>query len=67
MDSSALIWGVIFGSIGMGYFLYGKKQRRGAALLSGFALIVVPYVVSNVFLLVMIGIVLMVMPYFVRY
>jgi hypothetical protein len=61
------MWGVIFGSIGMGYFIYGKKQRRGAALLSGFALIVIPYVVSNVFLLVMIGIVLMVMPYFVRY
>jgi hypothetical protein len=61
------MWGVIFGSIGMGYVIYGKKQRRGAALLSGFALIVLPYVVSNVFLLVMIGIVLMVMPYFVRY
>lgn len=51
----------------MGYFVYGKKQRRGAALLSGFALIVIPYVVSNVFLLVLIGIVLMALPYFVRY
>ena len=67
MDSSALIWGVIFGSIGLGYFLYGKKQRRGAALLSGFALIVIPYVVSNVFLLIAIGIVLMALPYFLRF
>jgi hypothetical protein len=67
MDSSALIWGVIFGSIGMGYFIYGKKQRRGAALLSGFALIVIPYVVSNVFLLLLIGIALMAVPYFVQF
>jgi hypothetical protein len=67
MNSSALMWGVIFGSIGMAYFIYGKKQRRGAALLSGFALIVLPYVVSNVLLLVLLGIALMALPYFVRY
>ncbi len=67
MDSSSLIWGLIFGSIGMGYFIYGKKQGRGAALLSGFGLIVIPYVVSNVFLLVLAGIALMALPYFVQF
>jgi hypothetical protein len=29
MDNSApLLWGILFGSIGMGYFIYGKKQGR---------------------------------------
>jgi hypothetical protein len=58
---------VIFGSIGMGYFIYGKKQGRGAALLSGFALIVIPYIFSNVFLLLLIGIAFMALPYFVQF
>lgn len=68
MDSmSTVMWGVLFGSIGMGYILYGKKQRRGIALLSGIALCAFPYFVSNAFLMIFIGIVLMALPYFVRY
>jgi len=68
MDSSAsLLWGILFGSIGLGYFVYGKRQRRGIALLSGIALMVFPYFVSSGFLIVLIGIVLMALPYFIRY
>lgn len=68
MDSSAsIIWGILFGSIGIGYFIYGKKQHRGVALLSGVALIAFPYFVSNIFLIILIGIVLMALPFFVRY
>ncbi len=68
MDNSAsLLWGVLFGSIGMGYFVYGKKQQRGIALLSGIALIAFPYFVSNVFLIVLIGLVLMAVPFFIQY
>jgi hypothetical protein len=68
MDSTtSIMWGILFGSIGMGYLIYGKKQRRGIALLSGIALCAFPYFVSNVFLIFLIGIVLMALPYFVRY
>jgi len=68
MDSSAsLLWGILFGSIGLGYFVYGKRQRRGIALLSGIALMVFPYFVSSGLLIVLIGIVLMAFPYFIRY
>lgn len=67
MDSTTLMWGVLFGSIGMGYLMYGRKQRRGIALLSGVLLCVIPYFVSNVFLIILIGISLMALPYFLRY
>ena len=67
MDSSTLLWGLLYGSIGMGYFVYGKRQQRVAALLSGIGLMVFPYFVSNVWLSLVIGVALMSLPYFIRY
>lgn len=68
MDSmTSIMWGVVFGALGMGYLLYGKKQQRGIALLSGVLLCVFPYFVSNVFLMILIGIIVMALPYFIRY
>lgn len=61
-----LFWGLIFGSIGFGYFLYGKKQGRAVPLVCGIALMVYPYVVSSTWAMVGIGLVLMAIPYFVR-
>ena len=46
-DTTSLFTGLIFGSIGMGYLLYGYKQRRGIALLSGALLCAVPYFVTD--------------------
>jgi len=67
MDSSTLLWGILYGSISMGYFVYGKKQQRALALLSGVALMVFPYFVSNVWLSIVIGIALMALPFFIQY
>jgi len=67
MDSSTLLLGLVFGSIGMGYFVYGKKQGRVAALVSGVGLVIFPYFVSNVWLGIVIGIALMALPYFWRF
>jgi hypothetical protein len=61
-----LLWGLLFGSIGLGFFIYGRKQRAPAALLCGIALMVYPYFVSNLWLLVGIGVVLCAIPYFLR-
>ena len=63
---SSLLWGLLFGSIGFGFFLYGKKQQAVVPLFSGIALMVFPYFVSNTILLVTIGAALTVLPYFVR-
>ena len=68
MDSEAsLIWGLLFGSIGLAYFMYGKKQKRGVPFASGIGLMVFPYFVSNSYLVVIIGMVLIALPDFLRY
>jgi hypothetical protein len=61
-----LLWGLLYGSIGLGFFMYGRKQRAPVPLLCGIALMVFPYFVANVVLLVAIGAVLIVIPYFFR-
>ena len=65
-SASTLMWGVIFGSIGLGFFVYGKKQKAIIPLISGIGLIVFPYFISNIYILVLSGIVLIVLPYFIR-
>jgi hypothetical protein len=64
--TSQLVWGMVFGGIGLGYFTYGKKQKAVVPLLVGIALFVFPYFISNVYGLVIVGLVLMAIPYFVR-
>lgn len=67
MDSTAvLLWGLLFGSIGFGFFLYGKKQKAVVPLMTGIVLCVVPYFIANVYALVMVGVILMAIPFFVR-
>ena len=66
MDSQSIIWGLISGSIGLGYFVYGKKQRSVVPLVCGLGLMVFPYFVSNTVVLVTVGLLLSAIPYFVR-
>ena len=66
MDTSSLLWGLLFGSIGLGFLIHGRKQRAVIPLVCGLALMIFPYFVSNTVLLIAIGIVLIVIPYFVR-
>lgn len=65
-SEASIIWSLIFGSIGVGFFLYGRKQKAVVPLICGLVLIVFPYFVSNTVLLVVIGLALMAIPYFVR-
>ncbi|WP_410210781.1 amino acid transport protein [Aquirhabdus sp.] len=66
MDTAALLWGVLFGAIGLGFFVYGRKQSAVIPLICGILLMVFPYFVSNSYLIVGIGTVLMAIPYFIR-
>ncbi len=63
MSSAVLLWGVLFGAIGMGFFVYGKKQRAPVPLLCGVALMVVPYFIANTWLLVAAGVTLAALPF----
>jgi len=60
------MWGMIFGSVGLGFFVYGKKQKAIIPFLSGIGLLVFPYFISNVFILVITGIVLVALPFFIK-
>jgi len=67
MGSEAeLLWGLLFGSVGLGFFLYGKKQERLVPLVCGLALMVYPYFMPNAVVLVLMGVVLIAIPYFFR-
>lgn len=66
MSESWLLWGLLFGSCGLGFAVYGKRQRAVVPLVCGLALMFFPYFVSNTLLLVTIGVGLMLVPYFVR-
>ena len=68
MESEALLlWGVLFSSIGFGFFIYGKKQRCIMPFISGLALMIYPYFVDTVSLIFGIGIILIALPYFIRF
>jgi hypothetical protein len=66
MESSAtLLWSLFFGSFGLGYLMYGRKQRKLMPFISGVLLMAFPYFISNPFVMVVVGAMLMVLPYFV--
>jgi len=66
MESTAqIMWGVLLGSIGLGFFVYGKKQKAIVPLVVGITLMILPYFISNGYLLAIAGAVLVMLPYFV--
>ncbi len=65
-DTSVLVWGVLFGALGLGYLTYGRRQSAIVPLVVGIALIVFPYFVPNLYALLAIGGILAAIPYFVR-
>jgi len=65
-STAVLMWGLLFGAIGTGFFIYGRKQKALVPLCVGIALCIFPYFVANVYALVLIGVGLMAIPYFVR-
>jgi len=66
LSTALLFWGLLFGAIGLGFSVYGKRQKAVVPLVCGLTLMVFPYFVTNTILLVAIGIALTVLPYFIR-
>lgn len=66
-DTSVIIWGLLFGAIGLGYLTYGRRQRAIVPLGVGITLVLFPYFISNLYLMLAVGVVLMVIPYFIRF
>jgi hypothetical protein len=66
MNTSTLMWGMIFGAIGLGFVVYSKKQKAIIPLLCGIGLMVVPYFISNIYILILSGIVLVALPFIIK-
>jgi uncharacterized membrane protein len=66
MDATHLILGLIFSSIGIGYFIYGRKQSNIVTRYCGIALVLYPYLVTDTLALVAVGVGLMLVPRFVE-
>ncbi|RKG52721.1 amino acid transport protein [Acinetobacter cumulans] len=66
MNATILLLGVLFSSIGFGYFLYGKKQQKSVPLMCGIVLIIYPYFIENISIMLALGLILCVIPKFIR-
>lgn len=67
MNATSLAVGILTGAIGMGYFIYGKRQAKFVPLLAGMILCVYPYFVQGVVWLVVIGLALMAAPFLIDF
>jgi len=67
IETGSLLGGLVFGSIGTGYFLYGKNQQHIVALLSGVALCVIPYVATTALLMIPLSVVFMALPFVLHF
>ena len=61
-ETSYLLLSLLFSSIGLGYFIYGKKQKRKIIYYCGLVLMLYPYVITNTNLLLFIGVLLLALP-----
>jgi hypothetical protein len=66
-DTVSFVVYVLFGAVGLGYFMYGKRQKMVVPLFCGLGLMGYPYFVSNAALLLVIGCVLLGLPFFIKY
>jgi hypothetical protein len=66
MNEAWLIWGTLFGAIGLGMLIYGRKQKAPVAFICGLSLIAFPYFVSETLYLILIGTLLILASYFIK-
>jgi len=66
MDENHLWVSLVFGAIGAGMFLYGKKAGRMVPLGAGLGLMVVPYFIPNVIAMAAVSCAVTALPWFIR-
>lgn len=65
MNMAVMLWGLLFGCIGMYYFIYGKKADKPVMRYTGLVLMLYPYFVQNTIAIVIVGLVLIFLPRFI--
>ena len=66
MSTSTLLIYIFFGSVALSYMMYGKSQRKAIALLSGIGLAALPYFSLDLWLMVLLSLLMMALPFFIR-
>lgn len=66
MDTTLIFTGLLFGSIGMGYIVYGRKQSNLIAFLAGVGLCVFPYFISSIWTSIALGVGLVLLPFMIK-
>ncbi len=66
MNTTQLLLSLLFSSIGIGYFIYGRKQKKGVPFAVGIALSVYTFAITNTIAIIVIGIILMLIPKFIK-
>jgi hypothetical protein len=68
MDFETWIWiGLATGLIGMAYIVYGRKTQTWMPIIAGIGLCVYPYCVDSLWLSILIGVVLVALPFVWRF
>jgi hypothetical protein len=63
LDPTYLTLSLLFGALGMGLFLFGKKAQRMPHLMAGVALMTCPYFITNAIAMVSICVILAIVPF----
>lgn len=66
LNTESLFLGLLFSSIGFGYFIYGRKQASTVVKYSGIALMVFPYFITDSLPLLVVGLGLIFLPKFIE-
>lgn len=66
MDMNSLMLSFVFGVVGMGFFMYGKKAERYVTMGVGAGLMVVPYFITSVVVMLVVCGGLMVVPWVIK-
>ena len=66
MSTAWMLWVVFFSAAGLGFLVYGRRQRAVIPLVCGLVLMVFPYFISSLVVLVIVGALLMLLPWYMQ-
>ena len=65
-DTNILYTSLIFSSFWIWYFIYWKKAWKLIPLISGIILMIYPYFITNVYYSIIIWVILIILPFFIK-
>jgi hypothetical protein len=65
-DTTSLMVSMLFGTVGLGFLVFGKKSGQAIPMCVGVALMIFPYFIPNIAILLTVCILLTAVPFVVR-